>query len=177
MNKQTLKNFGLSLVLAIFLALSSQITVPLLFVPITCQTLAIGLIATMFGLNISLESISLYILMGAFGLPVFAGAHSGIAVIFGTTGGYIWGFLIYAFLVKFMLHNSKATLKISVANLTAATLQLFIGAAWLMFVAHLTPQAAIANGVLPFLVPGAIKIVAIVAVARLFAQRVPVLYR
>ncbi|WP_257613590.1 hypothetical protein [Oenococcus oeni] len=43
--------------------------------------------------------------------------------------------------------------------------------------AHLTPQAAIANGVLPFLVPGAIKIVAIVAVARLFAQRVPVLYR
>ncbi|WP_143795834.1 biotin transporter BioY, partial [Oenococcus oeni] len=99
------------------------------------------------------------------------------AVIFGTTGGYIWGFLIYAFLVKFMLHNSKSTLKIGVANLTAATLQLFIGAAWLMFVAHLTPQAAIANGVLPFLVPGAIKIVAIVAVARLFAQRVPVLYR
>ncbi len=54
MNKQTLKNFGLSLVLAIFLALSSQITVPLLFVPITCQTLAIGLIATMFGKSRSL---------------------------------------------------------------------------------------------------------------------------
>ncbi len=177
MNKQTLKKAFLVLILALFLGLSSQITIPLGFVPITGQTLAVGLIASVFGLSIGIQSLSLYILMGIAGLPFFAGAHAGLAVVLGPTGGYIWGFLLYILLVKLITKKSRSTLQIGLANASAALVQLFIGAAWLMLVTGITPAAAIANGVLPFIVPGLIKITMIVIVAKTVSSRVPVLYR
>ncbi|HAP97648.1 MAG TPA: biotin transporter BioY, partial [Cutibacterium acnes] len=42
-------------------------------------------------------AVSLYILVGALGLPVFSGGSSGIGVLVGPTGGYLWGWLIGAF--------------------------------------------------------------------------------
>jgi biotin transport system substrate-specific component len=65
-------------------------------VPMTLQTFAIALIAVITGWKRGLASTALYIALGAIGVPVFAGATSGPAVIAGVSGGFLWGFLFLA---------------------------------------------------------------------------------
>ena len=62
----------------------------------TLQTFAVALVAVVTGWKRGLASTALYIAIGAIGVPVFAGATSGPAVIAGAAGGFLWGFLILA---------------------------------------------------------------------------------
>ncbi|MDN6208478.1 MAG: biotin transporter BioY, partial [Lactococcus sp.] len=54
---------------AAFLAISSQITIPLPIVPLTLQTLAVGIIATVLTPLDSVLAILVYLILGAIGLP------------------------------------------------------------------------------------------------------------
>lgn len=85
---------------ALLTALSAQVAIPLPFtpVPITLQTFAVLLLGAGLGARRGLFSQILYLLIGAVGLPVYAGAHSGLAVLFGPTMGYFFGFLAAAYL-------------------------------------------------------------------------------
>lgn len=62
-------------------AILSQIVIPIGTVPFTLKTLAIGLIASIFRPREATLSVALYLLLGAIGLPVFAGGSGGIAVL------------------------------------------------------------------------------------------------
>lgn len=66
-------------------------------VPFTLQTFAIALCAYVLGQKYGTLSTFVYVLVGAVGLPVFAGMSSGFGVIMGPTGGYIIGFILLAF--------------------------------------------------------------------------------
>lgn len=78
-------------------AVLSQIQFPLPSgIPVTLQTFAVALTAYVLGWKMGAASVGIYILLGSIGVPVFAGFNSGVAVIGGMTGGYIWGFLIMA---------------------------------------------------------------------------------
>jgi biotin transport system substrate-specific component len=85
---------------AIFTAVTavlSQISFPLPSgVPVTLQTLAIALCGYVLGWRLGLTSTGIYILLGTAGVPVFANLSGGPGVLFGMTGGFIWGFLILA---------------------------------------------------------------------------------
>ena len=81
---------------AAFLAISSQITIPLPIVPLTLQTLAVGIIATVLTPLDSVLAILVYLILGAIGLPVYAGGAAGFGVILGPTGGFLIGFLFQA---------------------------------------------------------------------------------
>jgi len=65
-------------------------------IPITLQTLMVLWAAIAFGRNIGLIAVAVYILLGLVGVPVFAGHSSGINVLTGPTGGYLFGFLVAA---------------------------------------------------------------------------------
>ena len=83
------------------IALSAQLAIPLPFtpVPITAQTLAVGLIGALFGARRGAATVALYLAEGAIGLPVFAQGAAGIAKFMGPTAGYLAGFLASAFVV------------------------------------------------------------------------------
>ena len=75
---------------AAFLAVISQIHVPLpLGVPITIQVFAVAFIGVLLGPGAGVLSVIVYILLGACGLPIFAGFQGGLGVIAGPAGGYI----------------------------------------------------------------------------------------
>ena len=88
--------------IAVFAALVAVLAViPPMFmvgaVPFALQMVAVMLAPMVLGSIRGGCAVGLYILVGALGLPVFSGGSSGIGVLVGPTGGYLWGWLIGAF--------------------------------------------------------------------------------
>ena len=84
-------------VLTALLAVLSQISIPMPSgVPVTLQTLAVALCGFVLGAGPGAASVGLYILLGAVGMPVFAGFSGGFGALVRMTGGFIWGFLPFA---------------------------------------------------------------------------------
>ena len=100
---------------ALFAALTAAVSpfkIPLGFtpVPITLQTLMVLLSGAMLGPYYGALAMILYILVGALGLPVFAGGGSGIGALLGPSGGYLFSYFIAAFVVGKMLEKKNLTL-------------------------------------------------------------------
>ena len=128
-----LKYVFLALVGSIFLAISSKIKIPFYPVPMTMQTLIVLIIGIGFGWRLGLATVSLYLLEGLLGLPVFSGTpEKGIGLIYftGPTMGYLLGFLVAVFISgKFMY--DKNLIK-NFIKLTFATSFIYLlGMAWL----------------------------------------------
>jgi biotin transport system substrate-specific component len=70
-------------------------------VPITGQTLAVGLVGASLGMRRGMASLTLYALLGLF-LPFYSGGDSGWDVIWGASGGYIVGFIFAAGFIGWM---------------------------------------------------------------------------
>ena len=147
-----------------FLAVASQLTIPLPLVPLTLQTLAVGIIATLLKPLDSILAICLYLVLGAIGVPVFAGGAAGFGVILGPTGGFLIGFLLQSQQVSllgqtaFMVKSTRGKLILySTANIIGAAWCLALGTIWLSLVARLSLQVAFKSGFLPFIIPGLVK--------------------
>ena len=65
-------------------------------VSFTMQTFAVALIAGLLGVRRGTAAVAVWLALGALGVPVFAGFNGGIAYMLGSTGGYLWGFLLWA---------------------------------------------------------------------------------
>lgn len=79
---------------AAVLAVLSQISIPMPSgVPITLQTFAVALAGVVLAWKLGTASVLVYILLGAVGVPVFAGFTGGAQALVNYTGGFIWGFL------------------------------------------------------------------------------------
>lgn len=97
-------------------AVLSQIAVPMPSgVPITLQTFAIALCGFILTTRCALASVVVYILLGAVGLPVFSGFSGGPGKLFGLTGGFIWGFILFALLCSLSLRLQNTVLRFTVA--------------------------------------------------------------
>lgn len=143
---------------AAIIGIFAQITIPLPFVPITGQTLAVGLAATILGSRYGSLSALLYMLIGAVGLPVFSGMSGGMGVIFGPTGGYIISFIFSAFLIGWYIEKTKATVVHAfIANIIGMIINLAFGTAWLKVFAELGWAEAFAAGFAPFIIGGIVK--------------------
>ncbi|MBQ8960284.1 MAG: biotin transporter BioY [Ruminococcus sp.] len=94
-SKFTTKEIVLIALMAVITAVCSWISVPT-EVPFTLQTFAVFCSLLLLGGRNGFFSVLVYILLGAVGIPVFAGFSGGMGVILGTTGGYIVGFLLLA---------------------------------------------------------------------------------
>ena len=143
---------------ASIVCLLAQITIPLPLIPITGQTLAIGIVATILGSRHSTITILVYLMLGLIGLPVFSQFTSGFGILFGPTGGYLIGFIPTAFLIGLWLEKTSYTYRQAViANLIGMCITLAIGAIWLKLYGALSWQKALVTGIIPFVPVGIIK--------------------
>ena len=83
---------------AALMALCSWISLPTA-VPFTLQTFALFLTLGVLGGRLGALAVGVYLLLGAVGLPVFAGFSGGLGALLGATGGYLLGFLLTALTV------------------------------------------------------------------------------
>jgi biotin transport system substrate-specific component len=86
---------------AVLVAIGAQIEIPNQPVPFTMQTFFVLLSGALLGKRDGAISMSLYLILGAIGLPVFSGGAFGLAKISGPTGGYLLSFPIAAFVVGY----------------------------------------------------------------------------
>lgn len=141
----------------ILLFACAQITIPLQPVPITLHTLAVLLIGLTYTPREALVTLSTYLGLGAVGLPVFASYHGGVIWLFGKTGGYLFGFLVAAVVMSLIQQSLKQRgwLQVLLTCVVGQSIIYVMGVAWLATFIGL--KAAIAAGVVPFIVPGLIK--------------------
>ncbi|WCR58577.1 biotin transporter BioY [Wolbachia endosymbiont of Ctenocephalides felis wCfeJ] len=161
-NKSTLVEI-LSCVLLLFL--TAQISIPLQPVPITLQSLGVMLIGLKFNRGTAFYSVLTYLLLGAAGLPIFADFLGGYNVFIRPVGGYLIGFLA-AVIVMGKVNESLSSKCVSLMrnslSCLAGTATIFIcGVSWLAI--HVGLKQAIVAGVLPFILPGLVKIFLLVA--------------
>ncbi|MDD2959889.1 MAG: biotin transporter BioY [Lachnospiraceae bacterium] len=98
-NKMTVKSMVMAGMFAAVLAVLSQISIPMPSgVPVTLQTFAVALTGFVLGWKLGGMAVVIYVLLGAVGVPVFANLNGGIGVLVGTTGGFIWGFILMVLL-------------------------------------------------------------------------------
>ena len=150
-------------VCAALMAVCSWISIPTT-VPFTLQTFAVFFAVYFLGGKKGTISVIIYILLGAVGVPVFAGFKGGFGALIGTTGGYIIGFIFSA--LVFWLLTSLLGRKLWV-EIVAMVLGLLVcyafGTVWFMVVYARTKDAvtlATALGwcVFPFIIPDLAKI-------------------
>ena len=90
---------------SILLTISSKIKIPFYPVPMTMQTFVVLFLGISFGYKIGLATVSLYLIEGIVGLPVFSNSpEKGVGIIYftGPTMGYLIGFLPAVFLTGYL---------------------------------------------------------------------------
>ncbi|MDR0199465.1 MAG: biotin transporter BioY [Streptococcaceae bacterium] len=143
---------------AALIAVLSPLSIPFGVIPITLQTLAIGLIATLFRAREAFFAILLYSFLGFIGLPVFQGGAAGFTELFSPRGGYLISFLLIGTLIAALLtqvkHRLTATL---IINLVGHLLMLLVGSLWILAFLGISVPSALSAGFIPFILPEVIK--------------------
>ena len=139
---------------AAMMALCAWIGVPLGHTVFTMQTFGVLLALGLLGGKRGTVSILCYLLLGAAGLPVFSGFRGGIGAILGPTGGYLWGFLATG-LVFWSLEKWSRPLAMT-AGLAACYA---CGTVWYMTYTGGALAVVLAQTVLPYLIPDAVKLI------------------
>ncbi len=148
---------------ALLTALAAQIVIPLPFtpVPITGQTFAVLLAGASLGATAGAASQGLYLLLGAVGLPFYAGGTSGWTVVQGATGGYLVGFIVAAWIVGALAERRQDRVVITAipAFLLGSVLIHVLGVPWLAASLDVPWTEAAALGSVPFIPGDLLKIV------------------
>ncbi|RPI06775.1 MAG: biotin transporter BioY [Ignavibacteriae bacterium] len=84
---------------ALLIAIGAQIEIPNQPVPFTLQTFFVLLAGALLGKRAGALSMTMYLMLGAAGLPVFSGGAFGLAKVIGPTGGYLLSFPVAAYAV------------------------------------------------------------------------------
>ena len=145
------------------ISICSWISIPA-SIPFTLQTMGVFTTVGLLGGKRGTLTVLTYILLGAIGIPVFAGLTGGISVLLGTTGGYIIGFLLSALLmwgIETIMGRNQIVLAFSmVAGLIVCYV---FGTAWFMLIytqhsGVIGLSTVLGLCVIPFIIPDLIKI-------------------
>lgn len=159
MGQAKLQKMTIIALFAAIIGILAQIAIPLpIGVPITGQTFAIGLTATILGSRYGTYATMLYIAIGAVGIPVYAHLTAGFGIIVGPTGGFLIGFIPTVYIIGLYLEKTSfSVVQATIANIIGMFVTLLCGTAWLKVSAELTWTAAFVSGFIPFIVVGLIK--------------------
>ena len=145
------------------ISICSWISIPA-SIPFTLQTMGVFMTVGLLGGKRGTLTVLTYILLGAIGVPVFAGLTGGVSVLLGTTGGYIIGFLLSALLmwgIETIMGRNQIVLAFSmIAGLIVCYV---FGTAWFMMIytqhsGVIGLSTVLGLCVIPFIIPDLIKI-------------------
>lgn len=145
------------------LTISAKAKIPFYPVPLTMQTFVVLALGMAYGPVLGASAVISYMLLGAFGLPVFTGTPEkglGIAYMMGPTGGYLLGFVIAAACVGWLARRGwdRRISTTFLAMLIGNALIYVPGLIWLASVVG-WDKPVLAWGLTPFIAGDLFKIV------------------
>lgn len=160
---------------SLFVALCARVTVPLPFtpVPLTLQNFGVLAVGLTLGSRRGLAALSLYLLEGAFGMPVFS-LGAGITYLFGATGGFLLAYPLVAFVAGWIYErkpeaSSRRFVWAALASVAAELLLFASGLSWLAVLTH-SVSLAIRFGLYWFIFAEVIKVLMAAGVAARWQQ-------
>ncbi|WP_239373313.1 biotin transporter BioY [Snodgrassella gandavensis] len=137
---------------ALIMALSANISIPLQPVPLSLQSLAVLLIGAGLGRRLAVLAMLEYLILGACGLPFFAGGHGGINVLTSASAGYLYGFVVSAYIAGMAAERGydRHFLSGLCAFALAHQIIFVFGVAYLALYLHTDIYQALQLGYLPF---------------------------
>tara|TARA_S200000501_G_scaffold125004_1_gene118046 strand:- start:847 stop:1398 length:552 start_codon:yes stop_codon:yes gene_type:complete len=156
---------------SIILAISAKIKIPFYPVPMTMQTFIVLFLGISFGYKIGIATISLYLLEGIVGLPVFSNSpERGIGLVYftGPTMGYLLGFISACYLASFIKINENYFIIFLRLIISVSTIYI-MGVLWL---GHIIgwEKPLVELGVTPFLLAEIFKITLIALLSKKLIQ-------
>lgn len=138
------------------LAAFPPITLPVVGVPITAQSLGVMLAGGVLGAIRGGLAIILFLVLVAIGLPLLPGGRGGFGVFLGPTGGFLIGWIVAAYTIGYMTerlwNRLSYTIAFGICFAGGVAVLYTIGIPWSAFVAEITLMTAL-TGSLPF-IPG-----------------------
>lgn len=117
---------SMAAIFAAIISIFSQISLPAPnLIPTTFQTFAISLCAYTLTAKQSILAVVIYLLLGAVGLPVFSMFGGGLGVLFGFTGGFLWGFLAMTGIIQLSKLIKTSFFKMCIGIIALAVCHLF----------------------------------------------------
>ena len=156
---QLVKSLLIIFIGSIILTVSAKIKIPFYPVPMTMQTFIVLFLGISFGYKIALATVSLYLLEGILGLPVFSNSPErgvGLAYFTGPTMGYLIGFLSACFLASLVKNDDNYFLIFFKLIFSVSTIYI-LGILWLGTLIG-WDKPIFTLGVMPFLVAEIFKI-------------------
>lgn len=166
MSRTTTRDITYAALFTALIAAASLVAIPVGPVPFTLQVLFVLFAGMVLGPRLGALSVLAYLLLGLVA-PVYAAGASGFSALFGPTGGYLWGFVLAAFVTGLVCRAATPTLpRFVAAGLLGLVPVYALGAVWLTLQLHLSFGAALATGVAPFVWLDVLKAVAAGLAAR-----------
>lgn len=165
------KDLVLTALFAALTAVLAQIQLPIGPVPFNLAVFGAFLAGMLLEPAWAAASMGVYMLLGAVGIPVFAGFMGGPAVLLGKTGGYVIGYIFIALATALAVKRSVKLPVIGAAMLAGLLVCYGFGTAWFMAVTGADLVSALGWCVLPFIVPDVCKGVLACVLGRLLAGR------
>lgn len=169
----TVKDMVFTAVMAALICIAAPISVPVGPIPISLATFAVYLAGGLLGTKKGTLAVTVYILLGAVGLPVFSSGEGGLQKLFGVTGGYIFGYIPCVIIAglfvdlffrkrssianKFLNWLSRAW-SVPVGMVVGTVILYAFGTAWFVIARGVTLEVALINCVYPFIPGDLIKI-------------------
>ena len=178
--KKNLIDMALIAMMAALIAVCSWISIPVGEIPITLQTFAVFVAVGLLGMKRGLLSVVVYILLGAIGVPVFAGFKGGIGALFGTTGGYIVGFLFLSLIAGLILDKFGKKVYVMIIALALGLLVCYaFGTAWFMviYMKNTGPvglMTVLGWCVFPYIIPDLVKMALAIAITKAVSLRIKI---
>ena len=169
------KQAAIVIAASLFVALCARVTVPLPFtpVPLTLQNFGVLAVGLLLGSRRGFAALALYLVEGAFGLPVFSPAilGSGITHLLGPTGGFLMAYPLVAFVAGYIYQHTSRRFAWAALSAAAAEVVLFAGGlSWLAVLTH-SISLAIRYGLYWFVFAEVIKVMMAAAVAARWHQQ------
>ena len=154
------------------LCVMAQISIPIQPIPFTLSLFALFLIGALLQPRYSFLAAMVYLLLGAFGVPVFAGFRGGLAHLTGPTGGYLMAYPLMTLItaVFYKLGKKHRIISLSIGMTLSLFLCYLIGTLWFTHITGKTLYVALTLCVFPFIPFDIVKIVLAISVSLLIRK-------
>lgn len=159
----------------------TSVPYPLSAAPVSLQTLGVFLAGIFLGPLWGAGAMTLYVIVGVLGVPVFAGGQAGMAHLVSPTGGFLLSFPVAAAAIGIVVHRGlvirdpeDVSLRWYLLGVTASLVVTYaIGAPWMGMTLELSAQETLVTGVLVFIPVSAAEAFAAIVAARSGRVRPP----